>query len=364
MTKLIGIRSLFETLLSPSGDFLGLLPSLKQQCLLFDNIGFLGLDDTNNHMVSAIIGKHWDQVEWLKENKIICNIDYPRTIADEENKAEFLKYLSDIGMGDDYWEFFLPIIKKSYEGYKIFTRKSKELRLKSIQEQSELQDKLVRSMSKKKVSKDDLVRFINLTESFKQDANKLIESLGVSQIKRETIISRFVSIKTMYFEKTDAVSLVPSYEFPKVPTSRRSDVARVTINKLPIPDEATPWEQIIDFRSDPNNQLALLRLRRWIRKIASENLSVLEIEEELEWLLHEYENNLHLHKIKSNTNALEIWIKSPLEVLENLVTLKFSKIVDPLFAIKKRRISLLEAELQAPGKEVAYILKTKEIFDK
>ena len=362
MAKLIGIRSLFESLLSSSGDFLGLLPSLKQQCLLFDNIGFLGLDDTKNPMVSTIIGKHWDQVEWLKENKLICNIDYPSNVADEEDKAEFLKYLSDIGMGNNYWEFFLPIIKKSYEGYETFTRKSKELRLKSLQEQSKLQGELVHGMSKKKVSKDDLVRFINLTESFTQDANKLIEYLGSSQIKRETIIARFVSIKTMYFEKTDAVSLVPSYEFPKVPASRRSDVAKVTINKLPIPDENTPWEQIIDFRSDSENQLALLRLRRWIRKIASENLSALEIEEELEWLLHEYENNLHLHKIKSNTNAVEIWVKSPLEVLENLVTLKFSKIVDPLFAIKKRKISLLEAELQAPGREVAYILKAKEHF--
>jgi hypothetical protein len=362
MTKLIGIRSLFESLLSPSGDFLGLLPSLKQQCLLFDNIGFLGLDDGKNPMVSTIIGKHRDQVEWLKENGLICNIDYPRNVANEEDKAEFLKYLSEIGMGDDYWEFFLPIIKKSYEGYETFTRKSRALRVKSLKEQSKLQGKLLQDISKKKVPKDDLVRFMNLIENFTQDANKLVEYLGNSQIKRETIIARFVSIKTMYFEKTDAVSLVPSYEFPKIPASRRSEVAKVTINKLPIPDETTSWEQIIDFRSDPDNQLALLRLRRWIRKIASENLSALEIEEELEWLLNEYENNLHLHKIKSNTSAVEIWVKSPLEVLENLVTLKFSKLVDPLFAIRKRRISLLEAELQAPGREVAYILKTKEHF--
>src|SRR5215213_7590408 len=104
MAKLTGIRSLFESLLSPSGDFSGLLPSLKQQCLLFDNIGFLGLDDDKDPMVSTMIGKHAAQVEWLKENKLICNVDYPRNVANEEDKSEFLKYLSDIGMGDDYWE--------------------------------------------------------------------------------------------------------------------------------------------------------------------------------------------------------------------------------------------------------------------
>ena len=71
---------------------------------------------------------------------------------------------------------------------------------------------------------------------------------------------------------------------------------------------------------------------------------------------------MRLHKIKANTDTIEVWVKSPLEVLENLLTLKFSKFIDPLFAIQKRKISLLEAELQAPGREVAYILKTKDHF--
>jgi hypothetical protein len=362
MTKLTGIRSLFEALLHPSGDFSHLIPSLKQQCLLFDSIGILGLDEGKNPFASVLTSKQLSEIEWLKENKIIYNVNYPDNVAPVDEKDEFLKYLSDIGMGDDYWSFFLPVIKKSYNSYGTFSQKSKKLRLGVDKELKTLKDKLLDHKSKDNVAKDDVLQIINLIERFKHEANGLTEDLGKAQIKRESIIARFISIKTMYFEKTDAVSLIPCYEFSKIPTSRKSEVARVAINKLPIPDETTPWEQIMDFRNDANNQSALLNLRRWIRKISSENLSAAEIEEELEWLLNEYERNINLHRIKSNTNAIEVFVKTPLELLENLLTLKFSKLADPLFAIKKRKISLLEAELQAPGREVAYILKTKDHF--
>lgn len=362
MTKLTGIRSLFECLLHPARDFSGLIPSLKQQCLLFDSIGFLGLDGIRNPFTSILTSKQLSEIEWLKEKQIIYNISYQENVAPDDEKDEFLKYLSDIGMGDDYWEFFLPILEKSYQSYKTFSRKSKKLRLGLGKELDTINDKFLDNTSKVNVSKDDILRITSLTEQYEHEANRLQEYLGKAQVKRESIMGRFISIKTMYFEKTDAVSLIPCYDFSKIPTSRKSEVARVAINKLPIPDETTPWEQIIDFRNDPDNQSALLNLRRWIRKISSENLSAAEIEEELEWLLNQYEHNINLHKIKSNTNAIEVLVKSPLEVLENLLTLKFSKLADPLFAIKRRKISLLEAELQAPGREVAYILKTKDHF--
>jgi hypothetical protein len=166
----------------------------------------------------------------------------------------------------------------------------------------------------------------------------------------------------MYFEKQDALSLIPYYMFSKIPSARKSHVARIVINKLPMPSNTTAWEQIIDFKIDPKNQTTLLGLRRWIRKISSENLTEAEIAEELEWLLNEYESNMRLHKIKSNTDAVEVWVKTPLEILENLIRLKFSNLADPFFAITKRNVSLMAAELHAPGREVAYILKAKDQF--
>jgi hypothetical protein len=356
MTKLTGIRSLFEGMLYPSWDFSGLIPSIKQQCLFFDSIGFLDLDDHLSPFSIQLTKQQQSDIEWLKENGIIYGISYPEDIAPKEDRSRFMKYLSDIGMGDDYWEYFLPMIDQSYKSFSIFSKKSRKLRLQTDKEITALKGKFSED------SLDYALNFTKVIELFRQDSTKLIKYLGASQIKKESIIARFISIKMMYFEKTDSLSLIPYYEFPNIPSSRKSEVAKITITKLPIPDENTSWEQILDFRNDPNNQSALLNLRRWMRKVSSENLSSVEIEEELEWLLDEYQRNIKLHKIKSDTNMMEVLIKSPLELLENLVTLKFSKLSDPLFAIKKRKISLLEAELHAPGREVAYILKAQDQF--
>src|SRR5690606_17726888 len=110
------------------------------------------------------------------------------------------------------------------------------------------------------------------------------------------------------------------------------------------------------------NQKNLLNLRRWIRKISSENLPSTEIEEEIEWLINEFQTHMKFHKMKANTETLEVIVKTPLEIIENLVKLKLSKLPEPLFALKKRQITLIEAELNAPGRELAYIIKSKDAF--
>jgi hypothetical protein len=71
---------------------------------------------------------------------------------------------------------------------------------------------------------------------------------------------------------------------------------------------------------------------------------------------------MKVHKMKTNTETLEVIVKAPLEIIEDLVKLKFSKIPEPFFAIKKRQINLMEIELNAPGREISYIIKTQEAF--
>jgi hypothetical protein len=106
----------------------------------------------------------------------------------------------------------------------------------------------------------------------------------------------------------------------------------------------------------------LLALRRWIRKISTEEMSKAEIEEEIEWLINEFQAHIKYHKIKATTETLEALVKAPLEIIEGLVKLKLSKIPEPFFALKKRQLMLMEAELNAPGKELSYIIKTREAF--
>ena len=92
------------------------------------------------------------------------------------------------------------------------------------------------------------------------------------------------------------------------------------------------------------------------------DLSPVEVEEELEWLINQFERFMKLHRLKSNYETIEVLVKAPLEIIEDLVRIKFSKMPNPYFALKKRQISLMEAELNAPGNEIAYIVKTNQAF--
>ena len=131
---------------------------------------------------------------------------------------------------------------------------------------------------------------------------------------------------------------------------------------MPEPDERTPWQDIIDFRADPDAKHELIALRRWMRKVNSESLRPAEIAQELDYLLNEYERYMQLHHIKVNKGFLETVVTVTGEVLEHIAKLRFGALAKVPFAVRARHIALREAELTAPGREVAYITRVRSEF--
>jgi hypothetical protein len=139
-------------------------------------------------------------------------------------------------------------------------------------------------------------------------------------------------------------------------------VVHVVLSSLPTPDDSTPWETIIEFRNDPDSRRKLVALRRWMRALAKESRPSNEIVEELEYLISEFEEHMRLHRMRINKSGLETVLTVGAEVLENLARLKFGKLVKIPFALRERKLALLEAERSAPGREIAYIVKARESF--
>ena len=142
----------------------------------------------------------------------------------------------------------------------------------------------------------------------------------------------------------------------------KTETVNIAINALPIPDETTSWEQIIEYRSDPDSQGKFLDLRHWMNEVARGDLTPIEVEEKLEHLISKYQRHMKLHRMKTNTGTLETIVTTGAEVLGDLVSFKWGKAAAALFSLKKRNIALLEGELTAPGSEVAYIVKANETF--
>jgi hypothetical protein len=303
MSEFIGLRSYFiDNWLHYVGKFSHSNNSaiLKQQALFFDRIGITDLNDPiflpTNRKISDLELLQWrDELEWLRDKNVVFAIDEPKVeVADNE------------------------IIKSLFD-------KARESVIGLVGNHFTLSDIAKTKGQEGKSSFDEIL--------YGPYSKNMIRSLA--------IILRILSLQIELSKKASIVPLLSFSDYSyEIPTSIKNDVAEIVINRLPIPSNTVPWEAIIDYRNDPETQKSLRALRNWIRKVSSENASPVEISDELETLIDEYQSHMKLHKLKANTETLEVITKAPLEIIENLVKIKFSKIPEPFFAFKKRQISL------------------------
>lgn len=99
-----------------------------------------------------------------------------------------------------------------------------------------------------------------------------------------------------------------------------------------------------------------------MNEVARGTLSTSEVHDKLEWLLHNYQKHLELHRMKTDTSTFETVVVTAADLLENIAKLNLGKVAKGLFSIRHRKISLMEAELTAPGNEVAFITKARTAF--
>jgi hypothetical protein len=393
MRELVALRSYTDIFLhyAKSRNSFWFSNFLKQQVLLFDKIGIVGGVTPNSAILDTDFELSNDDkadLRYLEENNLIFDFEsYMETFSHGQTPSlptdfipppnvETVAYKDNIFYGttpNGPYEFILPL-----NVAKDLTRIS-QAKAKLINEYSKHWDALFRrskSKAKKKTSsfERELMEEYHLTYSdadieemtkYGELLDKRRESELPHQLNNDALELRYWALIMESLEQElDVVTILPySMYTHNIPNSKKSDVVQIVINQLPLPDGLTPWEQIIDYKNDPSTKNNVLALRRWISKISSENLSRAEIDDELQWLMNEFRSHIKLHKMKTNTETLETIVKAPLEIIEDLIKFKFSKIPDPFFALKKRQISLMEAELNTPGREIAYLIKTKELFD-
>ena len=174
---------------------------------------------------------------------------------------------------------------------------------------------------------------------------------------------RMEAARVDMLEGVNAIPLLGGYpELLGIQDYGIQNMAKVILKTLPQPSEATSWEEIIDFVNNQDARMKRTKVQRWIRKVVRKGFEYDAALDELEERLFEYEEYLNIHNIKFSQGVLEALIITTAEVLENIIKLNFSKAAKTLFSINKQAINLMEAELKAPGREFAYIYKTKKYF--
>jgi hypothetical protein len=138
------------------------------------------------------------------------------------------------------------------------------------------------------------------------------------------------------------------------------DVLHIALKALPVPDETSSWEDILSFKADVKDKLWTFRM--WLHDMSSKPQTAGELGERLDYMVRQYEIAMEMHGLKSSQSFLDVFVIAPLEIIEDLVKLNWSKIAKGALSVKKRKLELLEAEMKAPGREVAYVYDAQKRF--
>jgi len=143
-----------------------------------------------------------------------------------------------------------------------------------------------------------------IVEGREEASAQLLINAGLAMIGYN---ARYISAAMRALGKGDAYAVLSA----TIPSSGSStaahsnEVLQIAFNALPVPDESTPWEQIIEYRSDEDSRHKFLELRHWMSEMARSELTPAEAEQKLEYLISQYERHLKLHRLKTNTGTLE-----------------------------------------------------------
>jgi hypothetical protein len=178
-----------------------------------------------------------------------------------------------------------------------------------------------------------------------------------------------ISASLRYYCNADAVPIIDKWLSNSTRRQSSAEVIEVALQAMPIPDETTPWEQILEFRSDPDSYSKFLAFRNWMSDISQMKLEPREIKPKIEFLTNDFERHMRTHKMKTRLDTLKAIVIAESGFITGgwLAGLGFvpgivGMVATPLYSIKQRAIKLLEEEQRAPGKELAYIVKAEKMF--
>jgi hypothetical protein len=137
--------------------------------------------------------------------------------------------------------------------------------------------------------------------------------------------------------------------------SEKSKIINLTLKNFPTLKYETEWNQIKEIKSDNDLKHKYHKLNNWINEIATENYSVNEIEEKIEFMKNDYEKQLKYHSKQIKFNKLELILNSSIGIIENLIKLNFTELGNNLLSVKKEKLSLEINKQFLSGNEIAYI---------
>lgn len=148
-------------------------------------------------------------------------------------------------------------------------------------------------------------------------------------------------------------------------TNGQNGVLDIVLDRIPQPSSDTPWEALLDWRNDPEAKLKFRRLKNWMNSISTrKDLNLKHLKDEVEYLIDEYCQYMRIQDAKFSSGFLRSIVVGGAEIVESVAKLNVKNLFEMPFKIGDAGIALREAELKAPGRDLAYIVHAQDQFKK
>ena len=169
------------------------------------------------------------------------------------------------------------------------------------------------------------------------------------------------------FENCDAVSIgdllaVGQEEKSVDRVVSRDDLYEIIISGIPIARDNVPWTDILSFRAEAASQQQQRALRLWISEVTNGKLSFGEAVDRIEYLKDEYRSHMKGAGIKTGTATLKTIVVGTAELIEGAFKLKLKALAELPFRVIESKAELMEAERNAPGRPLAYVVRAEDAF--
>jgi len=331
---------------------LGIHTPDRRDLLLFDRIAIAGLEASIGNVTNPAIR---DEIEFLAEETVVFDVKYDHAAApDPDSPEQQLIEIATVQL----------VVAQSSSSFLWELDESKRI---------EVVNRIIPKLATAPLINHHRVA-AQILESFRQLLAGHSEAV-LTEYGKELLSSSASGLLIRAFcphlKKKHSVDAVPllgtsSFGSPMAYSAGNETVVNLVVRHLPVPHDDIPIKDVLAFRNDEEQQTKLSRLRRWIRssakKVTEQEADMEDLEVELESLVEDYKEYMRVQKMKWHATSFETVVTMTAQMLEGLAKLKLKDVVDSLFTLRKSKVGLLEAELKAPGREIAYLVTAGERF--
>lgn len=140
---------------------------------------------------------------------------------------------------------------------------------------------------------------------------------------------------------------------------KKAEVYKVVFENVALPKREVPLGEIFDFKNEHN--LYLLKLKKWVKQLSSDELKPYEIRDEVEYMVASYNDAMQKANWMGATGVIEFIFVSTAEFIESAVKLKLKKMAELPFKVINFRQELLKREAEFEGAQLAYLHKVRDL---